>query len=87
MPCHGSDHSSSFPRRRCATAGLEKSVTQEPSGIYQNFRKGRYQSFRNPQGRIKELLGHERLDTTCRYYLGIDVRAAKEAHQKFLRYE
>ena len=39
-----------------------------------------------PIGHIKELLGHERLDTTCRYYLGVDVRAAKEAHQKFLRY-
>jgi integrase/recombinase XerD len=36
-----------------------------------------------PIGHIKELLGHERLDTTCRYYLGLDKRAAKEAHQKF----
>lgn len=40
-----------------------------------------------PIGHIKELLGHEWLDTTCRYYLGLDKRAAKEAHQKFLRYE
>ncbi len=40
-----------------------------------------------PIGHIKELLGHERLDTTCRYYLGLDVRAAGEAHRKFLRYE
>lgn len=40
-----------------------------------------------PIGHIKELLGHERLDTTCRYYLGLDKRAAKEAHQKFLSYE
>lgn len=40
-----------------------------------------------PIGHIKELLGHERLDTTCRYYLGVDLRAAKEAHRKFLRYE
>jgi site-specific recombinase XerD len=39
-----------------------------------------------PIGHIEELLGHEWLDTTCRYYLGLDVRAAKEAHQKFLRY-
>src|SRR5207248_401738 len=37
---------------RCATAGLEKSVTQEPSGSYQNFRKGSYQNFRNPQHRL-----------------------------------
>jgi hypothetical protein len=27
------------------------------------------------------------VDTMCRYYLGLDVRAAKEAHAKFLRYE
>ena len=40
-----------------------------------------------PIGHIKELLGHERLDTTCRYYLAIDVRAAKEAHERFLTYE
>jgi integrase/recombinase XerD len=40
-----------------------------------------------PIGHIKELLGHDRLDTTCRYYLGLDIRAAKEAHQKFMRYE
>jgi integrase/recombinase XerD len=36
-----------------------------------------------PIGHIKHLLGHERLDTTCRYYLGLDVRAAGEAHRKF----
>jgi site-specific recombinase XerD len=40
-----------------------------------------------PIGHIKELLGHEQLDTTCRYYLGLDVRAAGDAHRKFLRYE
>lgn len=40
-----------------------------------------------PIGHIKELLGHERLDTTCRYYLGVDKRAAKEAHGRFLMYE
>lgn len=40
-----------------------------------------------PIGHIKELLGHERLDTTCRYYLGLDKRAAKEAHAKFLTYD
>jgi len=28
-----------------------------------------------------------RLDTTCRYYLGLDVRAVGEAHRKFMRYE
>jgi len=40
-----------------------------------------------PAGHIKEILGHERLETTCRYYLGIDQRAAKAAHQKYLSYE
>ena len=40
-----------------------------------------------PIGHIKELLGHEQLDTTCRYYLAVDIRAAKAAHQKFLRYD
>ncbi len=39
-----------------------------------------------PVGHIKEILGHERLETTCRYYLGLDHRAAKSAHQKYLVY-
>jgi site-specific recombinase XerD len=40
-----------------------------------------------PIGHIKAILGHERLETTCRYYLGIDQRAAKAAHQKYLSYD
>ena len=32
-----------------------------------------------PIGHIKEILGHERLETTCRYYLGLDHRAAEAA--------
>jgi site-specific recombinase XerD len=39
-----------------------------------------------PIGHIKEILGHERLETTCRYYLGLDHRAAKAAHEQFLTY-
>jgi|ERR1700694_1246269 len=39
-----------------------------------------------PVGHIKEILGHERLETTCRYYLGLDHRAAKAAHRKYLIY-
>src|SRR3984957_9620593 len=39
-----------------------------------------------PVGHIKEILGHERLETTCRYYLGLDHRAAKAAHAQYLRY-
>ncbi|HTU44189.1 MAG TPA: tyrosine-type recombinase/integrase [Bryobacteraceae bacterium] len=40
-----------------------------------------------PVGHIKEILGHERLETTCRYYLGLDHRAAKLAHEKYLIYD
>lgn len=40
-----------------------------------------------PIGHIRVLLGHERLDTTCQYYLGLDLRGAKEAHEKFLSYD
>jgi integrase/recombinase XerD len=40
-----------------------------------------------PVGHIKSILGHERLETTCRYYLGLDQRAAKAAHQKYLSYD
>ena len=40
-----------------------------------------------PIGHIKELLGHERLDTTCRYYLGLDRRATRAAHEQFLSYD
>lgn len=39
-----------------------------------------------PIGHIKEILGHERLETTCRYYLGLDHSAAKQAHARFLVY-
>ncbi len=40
-----------------------------------------------PIGHIKEILGHDRLETTCRYYLGLDKDKAKEAHGQFLNYE
>jgi integrase/recombinase XerD len=39
-----------------------------------------------PIGHIKEILGHERLETTCRYYLGLDNRAAKRAFNQYLTY-
>jgi integrase/recombinase XerD len=35
---------------------------------------------------VKEILGHERLDTTCKYYLGVDKEQAKKAHRQFLNY-
>lgn len=40
-----------------------------------------------PIGHIKDILGHDRLITTCNFYLGVDKRAAKKAHVKFLDYE
>jgi integrase/recombinase XerD len=39
-----------------------------------------------PISHVKEILGHERMETTCRYYLGVDKRKAKEAHGTFLNY-
>ena len=39
-----------------------------------------------PIGFIKELLGHDNLETTCQYYLGVDKQAAKEAHRKYLSF-
>jgi site-specific recombinase XerD len=40
-----------------------------------------------PIGHIREILGHEHLETTCKYYLGADKRAAKDAHARYLDYE
>ena len=40
-----------------------------------------------PIGHIREILGHEHLVTTCKYYLGADKRAAKSAHRKYLTYD
>jgi len=37
-------------------------------------------------GHIKELLGHDNLETTCQYYLGVDKKAMKEAHRKYLNF-
>jgi len=39
-----------------------------------------------PINHVKEILGHERLETTCKYYLGVDKTVAKEAHRNFLNF-
>lgn len=39
-----------------------------------------------PLVHVKEILGHERLDTTCKYYLGVDKEKAKQAHKEFLNF-
>lgn len=36
---------------------------------------------------VKEILGHELLETTCKYYLGVDKRSAHLAFQKYLRFD
>jgi integrase/recombinase XerD len=36
-----------------------------------------------PIAHVKEILGHEKLDTTCKYYLGVDKAEAKKAHEKY----
>ena len=41
-----------------------------------------------PIGYIKEILGHERLETTCKFYLGILNKAnSKTAHEKYLSFD
>ncbi len=40
-----------------------------------------------PINNVQVILGHDRLETTCRYYLGVDKTKAKEAHGNFLNYQ
>lgn len=39
-----------------------------------------------PLVHVKEILGHERLDTTCKYYLGVDKEQAKKAHKQYMNF-
>lgn len=39
-----------------------------------------------PISHVKEILGHQYLETTCKFYLGVDREKAKEAHGKFLSF-
>jgi integrase/recombinase XerD len=72
-------------RRNCKWAGMEKRVT--PHMIRHTTATN---LLRNgcPVGFIKEILGHEQLETTCRYYLGImnkkDTQKAHEAYSDFI---
>jgi integrase/recombinase XerD len=71
-----------FTRHR-ALAGLNKCVTPH---LLRHTAATQLLFNGCPIGHIKEILGHERLETTCRYYLGLDHRAAKAAHGQYLIY-
>ncbi len=63
------------------------SALADGAGFWSTFKRLKLANFYAAVDRhIKEILGHGRLETTCRYYLGVDHRAAKAAHQKFLVY-
>lgn len=72
-----------FKRQRIL-AGINKKVT--PHCLRHCFAS--HLAFNNcPFTEIKTLMGHERLDTTIRYYVGLtDKEKAKQAHQQYLKY-
>ncbi|OLD57371.1 MAG: hypothetical protein AUI54_02950 [Acidobacteria bacterium 13_1_40CM_2_56_5] len=71
-------------RRITKWAGIEKRVTPH---ILRHTMATRLLSNGCPIGFIKEMLGHERLETTCRFYLGVlDEGDRKKAYENFLHY-
>jgi integrase/recombinase XerD len=72
-----------FKRQRII-AGINKKVT--PHLLRHCFAS--HLAFNScPFTEIKTLMGHERLDTTIRYYVGLtDKEKAKQAHQQYLKY-
>jgi integrase/recombinase XerD len=72
-----------FKRQRMI-AGINKKVT--PHILRHCFAS--HLVFNNcPFSEIKTLMGHERIDTSIRYYVGLtDKEKAREAHQKYLKY-
>lgn len=77
------DNTRYFKRQRII-AGINKKVT--PHCLRHCF--GSHLAFNScPFTEIKTLLGHERLDTTIKYYVGFqDKERVKQAHQTFLKY-
>ena len=71
-------------RRQTIRAGINKTVTAH---VLRHTVATTLMFNGCPMGHIKEILGHERLETTCRYYLGLDLRRAREAHRQYLTYE
>jgi integrase/recombinase XerD len=72
-----------FKRQRMI-AGINKKVT--PHILRHCFAS--HLVFNNcPFSEIKTLMGHERIDTSIRYYVGLtDSEKAREAHAKYLKY-
>ncbi|MDO9231672.1 MAG: tyrosine-type recombinase/integrase [bacterium] len=77
------DNTRYFKRQRII-AGINKKIT--PHCLRHCFAS--HLAFNNcPFTEIKTLCGHERLDTTIRYYVGLTDKArAKEAHAQYLHY-
>lgn len=71
-------------RRQTLRAGINKAVTAH---VLRHTVATTLMFNGCPMGHIKDILGHERLETTCRYYLGLDLRRAREAHRQYLTYE
>ncbi len=71
-------------RRICARAGLSKRVTPH---TLRHTAATRLLHNGCPLGFIKEVLGHERLETTCHFYLGVmDKADTKKAFNEYTRY-
>jgi len=72
-----------FKRQRML-AGINKKITNH--SLRHCFAS--HLAFNNcPFTEIKTLLGHERLDTTIRYYVGLqDTEKARQAHEQYLKY-
>jgi integrase/recombinase XerD len=81
-PLNRADVSGLF-RRYSKKAGLDKKVTPH---ILRHTTATNLLFNGCPISHVKEILGHSRLETTCRYYLGIDKSKAKEAHNTFLKF-
>jgi len=81
-PLNRADVSGLF-RRYSKKAGLDKKITPH---ILRHTTATNLLFNGCPISHVKEILGHSRLETTCRYYLGIDKSKAKEAHNTFLKF-
>jgi site-specific recombinase XerD len=72
-------------RRNARWAGMDKPVTPH---IIRHTTATNLLRNGCPLGFIKEILGHERLETTCRFYLGVLNQAdTQNAHRRYLNFE